>query len=359
MPDQPAGSATCMQRLVNAISLMYLLSMALYLLLRFTIQDRIWIISQLNSFALLLFIPLPIVLLMALLARSRRAVAYALPVLIIALLWFGPRFLPKNLPIPSANTPKLRVISSNISHFNIAPERVPALAASQNPDVIFLQEVQPDTQNDVLSALDEAYPYRTVQDDAMRLSLYTAVNITYSRLHFITSEQVNPQIPDMPLIYRNVIELDGQPIVLYNIHLLSPGGGGRFQRLTRFATNYFVRYALNFDDTARNRQIDALLIFLAAEPYLYIVAGDFNTSDFSMTYIQLAAHMHDSFADAAVGLGGSWPAARALGLPSFLPPLIRIDYIWHSDGLQPTSAWEGDFVGSDHLPMFADFVTSK
>jgi endonuclease/exonuclease/phosphatase (EEP) superfamily protein YafD len=37
----------------------------------------------------------------------------------------------------------------------------------------------------------------------------------------------------------------------------------------------------------------------------------------------------------------------------FIPPLVRIDYIWHSAGLRALQAWQGPAIGSDHLPLQA------
>jgi endonuclease/exonuclease/phosphatase (EEP) superfamily protein YafD len=316
MTIQPHRRLFLFRRITNQTTLVYLLLITLYLLLRFTIGDRHWVISEVNSFALLLFIPLPILFLLSLLAGSRRALLYLLPVILLAVIWIGPRFLPKNPVVQAANATTFRVMSSNVSHFNIDPERVPRLALAETSDIIFLQEVQLSDQQPAFSTLDTAYPYQTRQQDQMRTGMYSAVNITYSRFPFVTSEEIDPHIPEMPTIYRNVIELSGQRIALYNIHLLSPGGAGR---LTELSSNYFVRYALGFDDAARNRQIDALLAYLATEPYPYIAAGDFNTSDFSMTYTHLAAQMHDSFAEAGIGLGSSWPAARAFCMACLHP----------------------------------------
>ncbi len=344
-----------LKRVVNFSAFIYLSLMLIYFVLRFTVQDRFWLVAELNGFALLLFTPLPVLLVVNLLVRSRVGLLYLSPVMMIAAIWIGPRFLPKNTAQRTSSSPVLRVMSNNISHFNIDPDRVPEVALSQNPDVIILQEVLLDEQQLMFNPLDAAYPYQTLQDDQMRQSMYNATNITYSRFPFVISEQVDPHIPEMLQIYRNVIEFDGQRIALYNIHLLSPSGSSR---LTNVSNNYFVQYALGFDDAARNRQIEALLAFLATEPYPYIAAGDFNTSDFSMTYNRLASAMHDSFAEGGIGLGNSCPAARALGFPAFIPPIIRIDYIWHSAGLQTVYAWKGDFTGSDHLPMFAEFVLS-
>ena len=56
--------------------------------------------------------------------------------------------------------------------------------------------------------------------------------------------------------------------------------------------------------------------------------------------------MHDSFREAAIGLGATWPANAAPW-----PPLLRLDYVWHSDGLRAVSAETGPHLGSDHLPL--------
>jgi len=56
----------------------------------------------------------------------------------------------------------------------------------------------------------------------MRTSMYSAVNITYSQgcpCHLRTGFPQYPHIPEMPLIYRNVIEVNGQRACSYNIHL--------------------------------------------------------------------------------------------------------------------------------------------
>jgi endonuclease/exonuclease/phosphatase (EEP) superfamily protein YafD len=39
-----------------------------------------------------------------------------------------------------------------------------------------------------------------------------------------------------------------------------------------------------------------------------------------------------------------------------LPALLRIDYVWHSPLLRPVAAETGPPLGSDHLPVVADFV---
>jgi endonuclease/exonuclease/phosphatase (EEP) superfamily protein YafD len=330
---------------------LYLLFMLVYLAARFTIRDQFWLMGLVNSFASLLFIPLPVLLTLGLLARSRRALLSLLPIMLLIVVWFGPRFLPKALP-PS-DAPVVQIMTNNMWRLNPTPENVAQLIIESKPDVVFLQEVQLSTQGEALVVLETDYPYQTKLVDEIRLSMYEAVNITLSRHAFVESEEIELDLPNMPTVYRNVIVVNGKRIALYNTHLITP-----FTETPRLpvGNNYFAKVALGYDDAQRNQQIETLLDYLSTEPYTYIVAGDFNLSDLSMTYTRIAEGMHDSFIGAGVGLGNSWPEARALGLPAFLPPLVRMDYIWHSDGLQAIRAWQGTFVGSNHLPLFAEFV---
>jgi endonuclease/exonuclease/phosphatase family metal-dependent hydrolase len=244
-------------------------------------------------------------------------------------------------------------MTNNVWRLNPTPEDVAQMALASLPDVGFLQEVQLSTQGDALEVLTSEYPYQTQLVDEIRLSMYKAVNITLSRYPFVESEQVALDLPDMPFIYRNVIEFNGERIALYNAHLITP-----FTEDPRLPVgdSYFAKVALGYDDHERNQQIDTLLAYLQNEPYPFIIAGDFNLSDLSMTYAGMIGQLHDSFIEGGNGLGNSWPEARALGLPAFLPPLVRMDYIWHSDGLQTVRAWQSEFVGSDHLPLFAEFA---
>jgi endonuclease/exonuclease/phosphatase family metal-dependent hydrolase len=352
MTKQSPTHPSRFQRFANITAGLYLLSILIYLLLRFTLQDDLWWLGLVNSFAYLIFLPLAFLLVLALLARSRRAFLSLLPVIFLLLLWFGPRFIPKNVA-PDGTI--LRVMTNNVWRLNPTPEAVTDLITIAKPDIIFLQEVQLSTQADALAPLNTEYPYQSSLIDEIRIHLYTAANITLSRYPFVLSEKIDLNLANMPAIYRDVIEVEGQRIALYNVHLITP-----FSENPRLpiGDNYFAKVALGYDDEPRNQQLATLLAYLKSEPYPYIAAGDFNLSDLSMTYGSINGQMRDSFSEVGSGLGYSWPVAEALALPDFLPPLVRMDYIWHS-GLQTLSAWQGEFVGSDHLPQFADFAVKQ
>ena len=63
----------------------------------------------------------------------------------------------------------------------------------------------------------------------------------------------------------------------------------------------------------------------------------FNMSDASLIYDEIAFAAAGRLAQLlAMAPGRTWPQAEAIGLAaSPIRPLLRIDYIWHSDGPAP------------------------
>src|SRR5690349_13955545 len=117
MSEQPPSRPLLFRRIVNWTALLYLLVMLAYAICRYSIQDRLWFVSLLNTFAIFMFAPLPLLLLLALITRSRRATLYLLPVILWFAIWFWPRFLPKNTAA-TAGVTTFRVMTNNMSHFN-------------------------------------------------------------------------------------------------------------------------------------------------------------------------------------------------------------------------------------------------
>lgn len=314
--------------------------LVIYLLLRLIFGDRFSWLSLLNTFAHLLFLPLLLFVPLALLMRTRQTILRIFPLMLIGSLWFGPYYLPKNPPAPTGEV--ISVLTFNVWGNNHDLTRTETWIRDTNADIVLLQEISPTYAADCLPNLLDLYPYQFSQPDLTRWGGI----ITLSRYPIIKNEYIDLQIP--PEIQRSVIDVNGQHIAVYNVHLAWPVSN---PRITPPIDSFYWRVALGFNDRARNEQITNLLDHLKKEPYPYFVGGDFNTSDQSATYSRIAAQMRDSFREAGVGFGASWPVSAARGLPSFLPPLIRIDYLWHSDGFRALEAHQPPPVGSDHLPL--------
>lgn len=336
------------KRIVNWLALAYLIGLVGYFVLRLTVGDGNTRLALVNSFAYLLFAPLPVLLVLALLVRSRLALLRLLPVIIVLAVWIGPRFVPKSI-VAASGEKTIRVFAGNAWAHNAQPDLLEQRLRESGADVLCLEEIMPDLATILLPKLRDLYPYEAFQKEKNR----KGDNFTLSKYPIVSSDYVELGIPDAASPVRSVINVDGQLIAVYTVHLLWPVAR---EYATNYSMDWNMRVVLGFDDTLRNQQIDRLLSYLKNEPNPFIVAGDFNTSDFSVTYGKLTESLHDSFAEGGVGLGGSWPVAHARGLPSWLPPLIRIDYIWHSDGLRTIRAWQGEETGSDHLPLIADLA---
>jgi vancomycin resistance protein VanJ len=178
---------------------------------------------------------------------------------------------------------------------------------------------------------------------------WTWANLALSRYPILTEEHLDfAGDGSRPVQQRFTLKVDGQIIAVYNVHLAMPLGDT--PRLP--GDQYILQTLLRFDDTIRNTEIRRLLVQLEKEPFPFIVAGDFNLSDQAATYRDLTAHMSDTFREVGIGLGGSWPISVAGEFPSFMPPLVRIDYVWHSGHFRAVDAQQGPRMGSDHLPLY-------
>jgi endonuclease/exonuclease/phosphatase family metal-dependent hydrolase len=66
----------------------------------------------------------------------------------------------------------------------------------------------------------------------------------------------------------------------------------------------------------------------------------------------MSGRLRDAYKSVGAGLGHSFP--RAGSFPHALPapwPILRLDYVWHSQHFGPSWAYRGDAGHSDHHPI--------
>jgi endonuclease/exonuclease/phosphatase (EEP) superfamily protein YafD len=318
----------------------YLFGLALYLVLRFTFGDRFWWLALLHDFAPLFYLPLPIILLIAWLLRSRRLIALALVHSLIVGLWLGPRFLPRR-PVTSSGA-TLRVVTFNVWGNNTRLKQVQEWLCETDADVIVLQEIPERYANHQIPELADLYPYQVSQSTATRWW----GNLFLSRHPILSAEDLPGE--GVPAQQRFAIDWKGQTLAVYNIHFAMPIGA---PRLPGLKIHYVLQTALSYNNSARNAEITRLLTRLETEPHPYIVAGDFNMSEYATIYDKIAETMQDSYRETKNGWGGTWPISIVEELPRFVPPLLRTDYVWHSEHFCTVEAQRGPALGSDHLPL--------
>lgn len=307
---------------------------------------EIWWLALLNTFAPYLFLPLLIALPLAALLRAKKTAAGALLLTVIGFVWFiAPVIIPKTIAGPDGLT--LKVVTFNIlgKPRSLKPELDWLL--STNADVIVLEEVVAEGADPRLAPLKARYPYEAYINGSVRI---------FSRYPYIEKQWVMIEEKPGRLALRVVLDVRGQNVAIYAVHFSLPAKNTPHLKLPlyRFPFNFILYY----DETRRNAQIRRLLDIVAHEPNPYLVAGDFNTSAYSPIYGEMAQVMTDSFAEAGRGFGHTWAVSRVIGAPEFVPPLLRIDYIWHSSHWYAVAAETGPALNSDHLPVMATLVLS-
>jgi len=97
----------------------------------------------------------------------------------------------------------------------------------------------------------------------------------------------------------------------------------------------------------RAAQVETIASFIKESPYPVILCGDFNDTPVSYSYRQIANKLNDSFVEAGTGLGQTH---------SQMIPMLRIDYIFHSDALKALEHRVIDKDFSDHYPVVTRFM---
>ncbi len=142
-------------------------------------------------------------------------------------------------------------------------------------------------------------------------------------------------------IVRYTLNADGRDLHVTNLHLDTPGRGLEMLREER--DSRLLAANLEMREVASRRA--ANWVIQGGSPA--IVAGDFNTPSESAIFRRYWSHLDDAFARAGFGYGGT----RVLRWFS-----VRIDHVLSTDGLRAVRAQVGSDLGSDHLPLIADYI---
>lgn len=313
---------------------LYLIGLSLYLLLRFVFGDGFWWLSLVNTLAPIVFLPLPFLLLYSWIRGQRWQRLLTTGLGLYALLWFGPYFWPKGEP--ETLSPTFTVVTYNM---HALTEGLFDWLSGLEPDIVLLQEVPQDFLTTLPQDLVQRYPHQLAQAE-----LYKG-NAVLSRYPIRASEDLEGFSDYVP--QRLEVEVAGRTLALYNVHLTWPIGS---RRLPRGLTPGPLHFLTAYSERQRNEDLRLLESWLEREPYPFVVGGDFNLSQHSVAYERFAEVAEDSFRQHGQGWGNTWY------LHPHLPPLLRIDYLWHSSELLSQDANVEPRLASDHLPLRASFA---
>jgi vancomycin resistance protein VanJ len=266
--------------------------------------------SVLDTAAPLLLLAVPVLILGAVLARTKvAAIATLVPLLVWGLL-FGRAWLPKG----DAGATQLRVASQNVNAANPDPTATAGAVVATDADVVALVEVADGLQETVAETMSSHYDYH------VRVSTVEL----WSRFPIRDYAPVDTAL-GWERALRAVVEAPEGEVAVYAVHLGSARPGVT---------------------ATRDRSLRALADAVADDPAeRLVVTGDFNTAITDRVIAPLRAHVRDAQADAGRGPGATWPAKL---------PVIRPDQIFYR-GLTATTSTVVRTPATDHRAVVAGF----
>lgn len=215
----------------------------------------------------------------------------------------------------------VRLLVSNVNYANHEHERLLHLIERENPDVVGLVEVNTRWLRK-LKPIRARYPYYYEVPDELYvgLALYSRLPIERVRVLLLPGEPSSPAL-------SVTIKASGGDVELVLAHPMSP-----------ISAEYLHR---------RNEQIAALARHARAAQVPLVLAGDLNVTMWNDGYRPLVEMAGLRNARAGHGVGATWPAIGPFGVP--------IDHILASSGVHLQNFRVLPGVGSDHLPVTAEF----
>jgi len=315
----------------SRLSWVYIALIGLWLILRALFFDQIWWLALANTFAIYLFLPLPLLLLAALLGRRWMVLlALGLPTIAFVTLC-GPLLLPKQ-PTLQTQGQTITTMTFNVLASNKDSNALVAAIRSARPEILGMQELTTAKRAALQAAFGQELPYHTLdQGQAFgNVGLMTRFPIETARPITLPSGQ--------PAL-RAILQVGGQRLHVFVAHL-SPNHLFKNPAvdLATAASNAFARRAAEI--TFLQKEIGGL-----REPVILLC--DCNLTDTSQAHAELRSFLADSAREVGWGLQFTNYVNRIPFLGQ------RIDYVWHSAGLIAIAAEVGNAGGSDHLPVVA------
>jgi len=309
-------------RLLLILLWVYSSWLLLWNVLRIWPGESWWAVALVNYFAFWFFITLlPIILITFILHRR-----YLFLVSLLAGLLLSIRFIPIffNSSTGPEDTQSIKVMTFNVYKYNQDLEGILAVIKEEDPDILALQELTPFISEGLHRELGIIYPFHTL-DSALPIEGQG-----------LLSKFGLWEISDLP-DYRFLSAIAQSPIgnlQIVNVHA---------PKITpyRWSEGWEEQRDFVHDLLDQTRPIQTPVLLL----------GDFNTTSLSENYKLIREEYQDAFASSGSGLGFTYPAREKLGIK--LPmPLIRIDYIFHSEELESfrTEVLK-ESSDSDHRPV--------
>jgi endonuclease/exonuclease/phosphatase (EEP) superfamily protein YafD len=285
-----------------------------------------WTAFMVSTFLYHFGLVLLFIALVAAWSKAWRLLFVTLPLLCVTVLPSWRNYLP--ITAPTAQGEILTIMSVNLLMINEQTQPIIDEIRSADPQVLLLQEYTAHWHEALQTAFGDRYPHITYvpRSDSFGAAVYSQRPFVGEVENYLPlTGALDPQM-------RGVIEVEGQPVAFYNVHLLPPWG-----------MDYTIETRQQFAD---------LRDLLAAESLPFVLAGDFNFTELSPQADELGdLGIADSLTLGGWGRGTTWPVHSFFrwGFPS-----IRLDHIYLGPGMTCASVRTGEGIGSDHRPIIAE-----
>jgi len=296
-----------------------------------------WLVLLINRIVPYLFVPALLILAWIIVSRRfKLAITLIVPGLIFAWL-YHPYLFPKPAQ-PFGQSPELRVMTYNVLFSNMDYDAVANVVLTYQPDLVALQEVQPEMMNALEERLADDYPYYFMGTE----NTYGTTAV-FSRYPFVKTEILDLRV-DRPAVVVKT-KINDQDITFVAIHLLAYN---LWWTKLPDIPEVVMRRTAN-----QNQQARILLDQIEKEQGIVIVGCDCNSYETSSSY-----RIFDQFMDStARQIGWLWGGNELLGAKQDVY-LQHIDHVWFRGDIMPKRVYKiKDNGGSDHLPVLAIFDT--
>jgi endonuclease/exonuclease/phosphatase family metal-dependent hydrolase len=257
----------------------------------------------------------------------------------LALAGPGLRFRTHDLPVPTVDALRLRVLTCNRGQNN--GHTTSAFIKQCQPDLIAIQDAF------VPGAYDSRawpLPYSAPSGAFLLMSRYPihSTEVFMSEVdRYDRKLRIKTQVQSM----RHVVKLPGQDIAIYNLHLPSP----------RFAlTGSSMGGTVSEDHWQEQRKlVQEALQRMESDPLPVIALGDWNVPARGPLYRQMTRRLLDVHAEVAAGYGFTAPGDMR-GWWSLWQSWLRLDYVLVSRDWQPLRCKTEPFSQAQHSAVFAE-----
>ncbi|MFB9052799.1 endonuclease/exonuclease/phosphatase family protein [Formosa undariae] len=239
------------------------------------------------------------------------------------------------------NDANLSIMSYNVRLFNIydwIPNTDTALeiskfVASQQPDILCLQEYHPNNK----SADFSFYKYNYIQLAGEKKQLGQAI---YSNFPIVNKGSIRFPNTTNNAIYVDVVK-EKDTIRIYNIHLQSLKINTEVEALKKQDSERLFK-SIGKSFAVQQDQTELFLEHKNSCPYKMIITGDLNNTASSYVYRKIKGDLNDTFREAGSGFGKTFNF-------KFFP--VRIDFIFADEDFKINGFKTFKEEYSDHYPI--------